>query len=161
MMADATFNPDDPNEQVLTFGTYEEGEREETRAWEARRRTDYYADPVDGVYRLTVRQAPARTGKEGEGWTLPDKLVLALYREWSEESYAAIFLVSSPETVARFRGWLARHHYVPRFYLRRFADEDGQMRPLTIEPYEREMLEEYRRQEQEAAMDRTVQEGKD
>jgi hypothetical protein len=58
-------------------------------------------------------------------------LLLALYSYWSEEFYAAGFMHPDAETVAEFRRWMKNTpEVVP-------ARED----------YEREFLEEFRRQE--------------
>jgi hypothetical protein len=62
---------------------------------------------------------------------LPTEIILALYREWSEKEYCAGFLHPDAGTrVVHFRTWLAAL-------------------PGPVEGYERDMLVEYHRQEQE------------
>lgn len=66
---------------------------------------------------------------------LTEREVLLLYAEWSEECWGADFILSSPREVEQFRAWIPER-------LRR-----------GLEDYERDMLEEYHRQER-AQMDR-------
>ena len=66
-----------------------------------------------------------------------DAELLALYRAWSEDFYAASFLTPSPGTVASFRGWLKaqdREHkpldeYEKRFLWQYHSQEDYAQRP--------------------------------
>lgn len=60
---------------------------------------------------------------------MTDDLLLLLYREWSEEFYAAGFMHPDRESVAEFRQWLGTRTLTP------------------LEDYELEMLKEYHRQE--------------
>jgi hypothetical protein len=62
-----------------------------------------------------------------------DFIILELYRSFSEDMYAAGFMIARPETVREFRRWLL------------------QLAALPMEPYEVEMLAEYARQQQEEA----------
>jgi len=66
--------------------------------------------------------------------TNQEKEILALYSIWSEEYYCAGFLTPSPETVKEFRKWLDN------------PNEIWKKEP--IHGYEREMLQEFHRQEQ-------------
>jgi hypothetical protein len=61
--------------------------------------------------------------------------IIRLYRQWSEDFYAAGFLIPCEETVREFREWL-------RLKPSREAER-------ALEPYEAEMLAEYHRQERE------------
>jgi len=63
---------------------------------------------------------------------LTDTEVLALYRQWSERTYASGFEASSAYIVQQFRAWLCNQVLDSQ---RPFRD------------YERAMLAEYRRQE--------------
>ena len=42
-----------------------------------------------------------------------DEALLALYREWSEEYYAASFLTCSPQHAQMFVDWLSRREQEP------------------------------------------------
>ena len=64
--------------------------------------------------------------------THTDIELVRLYEEWSEEAYAAGFMVPDAHSVQQFRGWL---HWRDKQPLRELHD------------YETEMLAEYRRQE--------------
>ena len=65
-----------------------------------------------------------------------DMEILRLYRQWSEEFYAAGFLSPTEETVREFREWL------------RQGPTTEEERELSL--YEVTMLEEYHRQEQKS-----------
>ena len=63
---------------------------------------------------------------------LTDGVLLALYRQWSEELYCCGFLMPSAEFIREFREWLPTAlHQQP------------------LECYEREFLQEFKRQEAE------------
>lgn len=64
--------------------------------------------------------------------TYTDAELLRLYREWSEQAYAAGFEIGDEFHVQKFRRWLEWREKQP-------------VRPL--HDYERDMLAEYRRQE--------------
>lgn len=40
---------------------------------------------------------------------LPDRMVIALYEYWSEETHRASFLAPSSDVVAQFKDWLGSH----------------------------------------------------
>ena len=68
---------------------------------------------------------------------MSDEEILALYSQWSEDLYCAGFLNASPEIIKEFRTWLNApkernwHQCIPYF------------------DYEKEMLQEFHRQEEE------------
>ncbi len=62
-----------------------------------------------------------------------DAKLIALYREWSDETYAAGFYGATEHSVRRFRGWLQITE-----------PERVNLPPLD---YEQDMLDEYRKQE--------------
>lgn len=59
------------------------------------------------------------------------RLLIDLYREFSEEKYAASFINATPETVFEFREWLA----------------DYGRDPVDISSYEQELIREFLKQE--------------
>ena len=62
--------------------------------------------------------------------SLPDGVLLALYRNWSEEFYCASFITPSKDNVEAFRRWLG-----------------GLTKPaIHYEDYELEFLKEYQQQ---------------
>ena len=74
---------------------------------------------------------------------MTDEGIVALYREWSEDRYAAGFIAADPETVTEFRKFLAS---CPRCGNPRELKE-LHCPPLIEHDYERQMLEEFHRQE--------------
>ena len=66
---------------------------------------------------------------------MTDEEILYFYSQWSEDYYCAGFLMPSPEDVREFRKWLTD----PKILY---------LRPIQYD-YEREMLEEFHKQEEE------------
>jgi len=66
---------------------------------------------------------------------MTDEEILSLYGQWSEEFYCAGFLTPDPLSIQAFRKWL---HDPSKPYLR----------PVQYE-YEKEMLKEFHKQEEE------------
>jgi hypothetical protein len=66
---------------------------------------------------------------------MTDEEILALYSQWSEEHYCAGFLTPDSLSIQAFRKWF---HDPRKLYLR----------PVQYD-YEREMLEEFHKQEEE------------
>ena len=66
---------------------------------------------------------------------MSDEEILVLYSQWSEEYYCAGFLTPDPLSIQTFRKWLNTRK---QLYLRPAQND-----------YEREMLEEFHKQEEE------------
>jgi len=73
---------------------------------------------------------------------ITDEELLSLYSQWSEEYYCAGFLHPSPESIKGFRKWLND----PRKLYLRTVQYD----------YERDMLEEFHKQEREENVDTRI-----